>query len=230
MRSAKVSTAHATTSRAGASARSFAACAACAASACRRAASSASPAVTCSGYVGLVALNLTGRLPSVKRSRSRPYSPCNHMPRRKCSHEPTPAGTACGSSGVSRKSPDHTHSPHPGGPGPAGAARYPCRIQAMSGSGGLTGGLCWQSHQLPPGHSSWCAARQAEQTMMPLWAVVRGARSRAHQRGWGGRRWPNGMSLRRRWHGASGGAVRRPSPPHSGHPRCRTFLAGKRHK
>src|SRR6516165_774246 len=110
MRSAKVSTAHAITSRAGASARSFAACAACAASACRRAASSASPAVTCSGYVGLVALNLTGRLPSVKRSRSRPYSPCNHMPRRKCSHEPTLVRAACGSSEVSRKSPDHTHS------------------------------------------------------------------------------------------------------------------------
>ena len=39
-----------------------------------------------------------------------------------------------------------------------------------------------------------------------------------------------GAALRRRWHGASGGAVRRPSPPHSGRPRCRTFLAGKRHR
>src|SRR5689334_7069747 len=93
-RSAKVSTAHAMTSRAGASARSFAAWAAFATSSCRRAASLASPAVTWSGYVGLVALNLTGRLPSVKRSRSRPYSPCNHTPRRKCSHARRPdAGT-----------------------------------------------------------------------------------------------------------------------------------------
>jgi len=62
---------------------------------------------------------------------------------------------------------------------------YPCRIHAIGGSGGLAAGLCWQSHQLPPGHSSWCAARQAEQTMMPLWVVVRGARGRAHQRGRG---------------------------------------------
>ena len=63
-RSAKVSTAHAMTSWAGASARSFAAFAASATSGCCRAASSASPAVTCSGYVCLVALSLTGRLPS----------------------------------------------------------------------------------------------------------------------------------------------------------------------
>ena len=39
-----------------------------------------------------------------------------------------------------------------------------------------------------------------------------------------------GRTLTRRWHGASCGAVRRPSPPHSGHPRCRTFPAVKRHR
>jgi hypothetical protein len=101
-----------------------------AASSCRRAASLASPAVTWLGYVGLVALNLTGRLPSVKRSRSRPYSPCNHTTRRKCSHVWRPAV------------------------GTQEDRVYPCLIQEMEGSGGFTGGLCWQSHQLPPGHSS----------------------------------------------------------------------------
>src|SRR5215472_9009417 len=106
-RSAKVSTAHAMTSRAGASARSFAAWAAFAASSCCRAASVLSPAVTWSGYVGLVALNLTGRLPSVKRSRSRPYSPCNHTPRRKCSHVRPPGCRYPGRLGLSLPDPGH---------------------------------------------------------------------------------------------------------------------------
>jgi len=73
---------------------------------------------TPAGYVGLVALNLTGRLPSVKRSPSRPYSPCNHTPRRKCSHASRPAA------------------------GTQGDSVYPCLIQEVGGSGGITGGLC----------------------------------------------------------------------------------------
>jgi len=44
--------------------------------------------------------------------------------------------------------------------------------------------------------------------------------------------WPARLRglLRRRWRGASGDAVRRLALPHSGRPRCRTFLAGKRHR
>jgi len=152
----------------------------------------------------------------------------------------------------------------------------PWRIQAMSGSGGPAGGRCWQSHQLPPRHSSWCAARQAEQTMLPLsrfltasWAPFRGAVLQltaqptpssvdVGQRGFRGsspgltprakaklpkatssigrhgseQDWPARLRglLRRRWRGASGDAVRRLALPHSGRPRCRTFLAGKRHR
>src|SRR5215472_17564534 len=92
------------------------------------------------------------------------------------------------SSGVSRKVPI-THDSPPGivTPGPLVTSisevfSYPCRIQVIGDWGGLTGGLCWQSHQLPPRHSSWCAARQAEQTMLPLsrfltasWPPFRGA-------------------------------------------------------
>src|SRR5262249_27301141 len=35
------------------------------------------------------------------------------------------------------------------------------------------------------------------------------------------------IALRRRWRGASCGAVPRPAHPHSGRPTCRTFLAGE---
>jgi hypothetical protein len=44
----------------------------------------------------------------------------------------------------------------------------PCRIQPSRGSTSGSGGRCWQSHQVPPGHSSWRCWRQDGQIMRPL--------------------------------------------------------------
>jgi len=47
-------------------------------------------------------------------------------------------------------------------------AAYPCRIQPSRGSAAESGGRCWQSHQVPPGHFSWCCWRQDRQIMSLL--------------------------------------------------------------
>jgi len=50
----------------------------------------------------------------------------------------------------------------------------PWRSQLSGGSvagcvpGWPTRGMCWQSHQVPPGHSSWCCFRHGTQIMSPL--------------------------------------------------------------
>jgi hypothetical protein len=44
----------------------------------------------------------------------------------------------------------------------------PCRIQPSRGSVLGSGCRCWQSHHVPPGHSSWCCSRHDEQIMRPL--------------------------------------------------------------
>jgi len=44
----------------------------------------------------------------------------------------------------------------------------PCRIQPSRGSTSGSGCRCWQSHQVPPGHPSWCCWRQDGQIMRPL--------------------------------------------------------------
>ena len=225
------------------------------------------------------------------------------MPRRKCSHEPAPARAACRSSGVSRKSPDHTRpaapesspqadtpqasqrspsnpavsrpsaaqaawpvacagsrtSYHPGTlrdarPGrqnrpwghyqgfPDGIPRFAARQQqpaptpGIGGSGVAPRASTAGSTKLPPAASSngrpiggsggrppgqYCGPRRScprQRAAMAGHGMAASAVSCA------------GAALRRRWRGASGDAVRRPSPPHSSRPRCRTFLAGKRHK
>src|SRR6202023_377324 len=45
---------------------------------------------------------------------------------------------------------------------------HPCLIQLSGGSDGSAGGRCWQSHQVPPGHSAWCWRRHGRQIMQPL--------------------------------------------------------------
>jgi hypothetical protein len=44
----------------------------------------------------------------------------------------------------------------------------PCLIQPSRGSAARSGWRCWQSHQVPPGHFSWCCCRQDKQIMSPL--------------------------------------------------------------
>jgi hypothetical protein len=67
-------------------------------------------------------------------------------------------------------------------PGPSAAARWrrgqPWRSQLSGGSdaasaGSVAAGWCWQSHQLPPGHSSWRRFRHGTQIMPPLCGPVR---------------------------------------------------------
>jgi hypothetical protein len=42
------------------------------------------------------------------------------------------------------------------------------------GSGSAESGRCWQSHQVPPGQSSWCWRRQDRQTMDIVWPAAAG--------------------------------------------------------
>jgi hypothetical protein len=54
----------------------------------------------------------------------------------------------------------------------------PWRSQLSGGSdaasaGSVAGGWCWQSHQVPPGHSSWRRFRHGTQIMPPLCGSVR---------------------------------------------------------
>jgi hypothetical protein len=84
----------------------------------------------------------------------------------------------------------------------------PCRIQPSRGSAGGSGWRCWQSHQVPPGHSSWCWWRQDKQIMHPL--------SRAGK-------------IRPRSPCASGAAAQPTARPRSAHPRYRTSPGGSRH-
>jgi len=56
----------------------------------------------------------------------------------------------------------------------------PCRTQLSEraprrGSGSAESGRCWQSHQVPPGQSSWCWRRQDRQTMDIVWPATASA-------------------------------------------------------
>ena len=193
------------------------------------------------------------------------------MPRRKCSHDPTPARAACAHREFPEKVPITPRSPSPtvlapaGGvrgvaPGPATRANAARRRSGALSQRGFQGvaPLGQQSSALPlpyPGHrwlgrfDRWLVLAVAPVTAWALFVMCGPAGRADHGAiigGSAGR--PQGLTsvagrpkmperpgaprgeLRRRWRGASGGAVRRPSPPHSGRPRCRTFLAGKRHK
>ena len=83
-----------------------------------------------------------------------------------------PAGAGgCASSGSGAE--DTTLAPmcHPNGATftPIPPSRdQPCRIQLSRGSAPGSGWRCWQSHQVPPGHFSWCCCRQDKQIMSPL--------------------------------------------------------------
>jgi hypothetical protein len=55
----------------------------------------------------------------------------------------------------------------------ATARAQPWRTQLMAGSPwrpwpSPSSGRCWQSHQVPPGQSSWCRPRQCRQIILPL--------------------------------------------------------------
>ena len=58
--------------------------------------------------------------------------------------------------------------PSPCAPGPRPPCAQPCRIQPSRGSVRGSGWRCWQSHQVPPGHSSWCCWRHDEQIIRSL--------------------------------------------------------------
>ena len=58
----------------------------------------------------------------------------------------------------------------------------PWRIQPSRGSASASGGRCWQSHQVPPGHFSWCCWRQDKQIINPLSSRPTGRRSGHHSR------------------------------------------------
>jgi len=64
-------------------------------------------------------------------------------------------------------------SPQPSGRrGYSARVAQPCRIQPSRGSASESGGRCWQSHQVPPGHFSWCCWRQDKQIIALLFLAA----------------------------------------------------------
>ena len=47
--------------------------------------------------------------------------------------------------------------------------------EPRGGFGSADSGICWQSHQVPPGQSSWCWRRQDGQTMDIVWPAAASA-------------------------------------------------------
>ena len=101
------------------------------------------------------------------------------------------AGRAYSARGQPRSAEPRSGRPRSGRPrsGRAGSGRpgsgrpgsgQPCRTQLSEraprrGSGSAERGRCWQSHQVPPGQSSWCWRRQGRQTMDIVWPAAASA-------------------------------------------------------